>query len=278
MESWSGPENARLYDRWARRFPMYRQTSADLVRVAGLASGESVVDLCCGTGITTEEALKRLGPDGRVFAVDGSREQLEVAKQNVRDQRVRFVCTPAESFHLAIAPASADAVVCNSAFWQTDNVQALASARRVLRENGRLAFNLGGGFFQFDEDHSRPIGNAAPLRDSPLNRRMVEIAVDEYGYTLPSIRRLGMLQLRDYAGWETLLADNGFAIVGHEITTIEATPESTYEWLRIPIFSTRLLPGLPYDLKMTILERAWHEVRIEPPEPEPWIHFVAVRR
>ncbi len=272
-ESWSGRRNAELYDTFARTFPMYVQSSAALVRVAELGPGERVVDLCCGTGVTTEAVLQCVGPDGLVWSVDGSEDMLDLAKRHIDAPNVVFVLWPAESFHLAIE-GPADAIVCNSAFWQTDMHQALASAKRILRPGGRIAFNVSSEMVK----RAPHAGDVTTLRESALNRRMFEIAMSEYDYTPPRRRRMGLLEPRSLEDWTADLAAAGFELERHEITHSDATTESVYEWLRVPIFSTRLLPGLPYDLKMEIFERAYKEVAYPEASVGEWVHFVAHRR
>lgn len=265
---WSGRENAEAYDRFARSYPMYRETSADLVRIAGIGPGETVVDLACGTGVTTEAVLAPVGPDGRVVGVDGSPDMLAVAEDRVRGPNVTFVRWPAETFHLAVE-GPVDAVVCNSAFWQTDTVQVLSSAREVLREGGRFAFDLGEQFVRLEPD-------PAPRPDfEALDRTLTEAAVGRYRYTPPGRRFRGM-SIPDRAWREEQVEGSGFEVVRSEVVTYEQTAESIYRWMQVPVFSGRLLPGLPYDLKMEILEDVFFEV-VDPDVTyaNAWLHLVA---
>jgi ubiquinone/menaquinone biosynthesis C-methylase UbiE len=50
---------------------MYRATSADLVRFADVRQGQRIVDLACGTGVTTEEILKVIGPSVALPRLNG---------------------------------------------------------------------------------------------------------------------------------------------------------------------------------------------------------------
>ncbi len=158
-DAWRGDRNAELYDRWARKFGMYRASSAFLVDFASITEGERVVDLCCGTGITTEELLRRVGPSGHVWSVDGSEDMLAQARRTIDASNVEFVCWPAESFHIPVK-GPADAALCNSAFWQTHAHQSLSSTRRVLRTGGRFAFNVMTDQVKLD-DRPRVIGASA---------------------------------------------------------------------------------------------------------------------
>jgi len=81
---WDDAGNARRYAEFARRYPMYRLTSEHLVGLAVLAPDARVVDLCCGTGVTTEAVLAVLGARGSVAAVDGAAAMLAEARPGRR--------------------------------------------------------------------------------------------------------------------------------------------------------------------------------------------------
>lgn len=265
---WSGRENAEAYDRFARTYRMYRETSADLVRIAEIGPGETVVDLGCGTGVTTEAVLTAVGGDGRVIGVEASPDMLAVAEARVRGPNVTFVRWPAGSFHLAVE-GPVDAVVCNSAFWQMDAVQVLSSAREVLGDGGRVAFDLGSQFVRLEE-------NLGPHPDfRALDRALTEAAARRYGYTPPG-RRFGPLETPDRAWWEEQVAAGGFEVVRAEVVAYEQTAEEIYAWLRIPVFAGRLLPDLPYGLKMEVLEEVFFDV-VDPDVTygNAWLHVIA---
>ncbi len=59
-----------------------------------LAPESRVLDLGCGTGRTVRHFLGRLGPAGRVTAVDFSPRMLEILEQSIRDPRL--VCLRAD--------------------------------------------------------------------------------------------------------------------------------------------------------------------------------------
>jgi ubiquinone/menaquinone biosynthesis C-methylase UbiE len=75
-----------------REYPRYRETSRDLIALALPSADASfadaaVVDLACGTGVTTCEILAVLGQDGRVTGVNKSAAMLEVAASSTTDAR-----------------------------------------------------------------------------------------------------------------------------------------------------------------------------------------------
>jgi trans-aconitate methyltransferase len=105
-----------------------------------------VVDLACGTGVTTMEILRRLDVRGRVTAVDGAEALLAVARARLTDSRVTWVQARGESLEAAVEEP-ADAVLCSAAFWQMRWPEAMAAVRSALRTGGVFAFNLPDQFF-----------------------------------------------------------------------------------------------------------------------------------
>ncbi len=106
---------------------------------------------------------------------------------------------------------------------------------------------------------------------------MYEIAMTEYDYVRRSSPGFIPSPPLDRDGWAKLLKDHGFNLVALELSPSEGDADSYYEWLRVPIFSTRLLPGLPYDLKMEIFARARDEVGLDQDdEPRYWVNMLAV--
>ncbi|HUF65984.1 MAG TPA: methyltransferase domain-containing protein, partial [Gemmatimonadaceae bacterium] len=50
--------------------PLFRPWAAPLLDDVGLAAGDSVLDIACGTGIVARLAKERLGETGKVVGVD----------------------------------------------------------------------------------------------------------------------------------------------------------------------------------------------------------------
>jgi SAM-dependent methyltransferase len=180
---WDSDETAASYAAFTGEFTMYQDTSRDLVELAGPAPGAAVVDLACGTGVTTREILAVLGQDGRVTGVDRSAAMLAVAGRSVTDPRVSWVRASAEEFDQAV-PGPVEAVICNSAIWQTDFASTARAARAVLAPGGVLAFNIGA---EFVRDAARIAGPA----QFPLMTMMRQIAADQHGGHRPTGRSPG---------------------------------------------------------------------------------------
>ena len=118
--------------------PELRQMIADL---AQLRSGETVLDVGCGTGTLALEARSRVGITGRVYGIDPSRQMIAYARRKAvgRSLSVDFQLGVVE--HLSFPDLSFDVVLCT---WMihhlpTDNKrQGLSEMARVLKPGGRL--------------------------------------------------------------------------------------------------------------------------------------------
>jgi SAM-dependent methyltransferase len=266
-DSWGEEDNARRYDAFARRYPMYRDTSRDLITLARLSADARVLDLACGTGATSREILAVLGPGGRVTGADKSAAMLAVAADSVADPRVSWIQAHAEDVHLHVA-GPVDAVVCNSAIWQTDLPATTAAVRNVLAAGGRFAFNVGAGFLGQRDDPNFPGDQPSP----PSVMR--EIAEQDYAWRPPtaaSRRRRSPLSQESIC---RCLDDAGFEIERVEEFTYAQGADAAWAWLSIPVFTKDMLPGLPYEDRMRVLAKTY--ARLGPGQAESrWVAFAA---
>ena len=139
LHAWDGDEGAYWAahpDHFERALTAYHPRFLD---AAAIADGDRVLDVGCGTGLTTRDAA-RLTPSGSALGVDLSSAMLEVARQRARAEgltNVTFEQADAqihpfdsESFHVAIG--------CTSTMFFGDRAEALANIGRALRPGGRL--------------------------------------------------------------------------------------------------------------------------------------------
>ncbi|HVX47216.1 MAG TPA: methyltransferase domain-containing protein [Mycobacteriales bacterium] len=257
MSSWQDDTNARRYADFVREFPMYRQSSDDLVRRLELRPGDRVLDLACGTGATTRALLDALGPTGRVIALDASDAMQDLARQQIDDDRVTWILGPAE--HLPdLVDGPIDAAVCNSAIWQLDTSIVIPAVARLIEGGGRFTCNV-----------AAPDGSR---RSRPtLFELMHAFAVVEHDYTGgPGRRPRHRDQITDQ------LHDNGFTVT-EEIVEFPSSVEETLAWMRIPIFTERMA-GLTYEQRMDSLDKA--AARLDPAaiEPHRWLTITAIKR
>lgn len=113
-----------------------------MLDAASLTEGESVLDVGCGTGSTSLEAGRRVGPSGSVLGVDVSPAVLGRAGQRAAAEglaHVRFEQGDAQTHPL---PEGAfDAIVSRFGLQHfADPPAAFANLARALRPTGRIAF------------------------------------------------------------------------------------------------------------------------------------------
>lgn len=152
-----------------------------------LAPGERVLDVACGTGAVTAEALRRVAPDGKVAGLDRSADMLGVARRKMPD--LDLVEGRAEA--LPFDDAAFDAVTCQfGLMFFDDRERALLEMRRVLRPGGRVAVavwdSLGrtpgyAALTDLIERHlgteaGKPVRAAFALGDVDLMRSLLETA------------------------------------------------------------------------------------------------------
>ena len=110
----------------------------ELVRFAGVAAGEVVLDVAAGTGAVSRAAARAAGPKGRVVATDISEDMLaQVVRGDEPAVIETVVCSATE---LDLTSGVADVVLCQQGLqFFPDRGAAAAEMRRVLRPGGRVA-------------------------------------------------------------------------------------------------------------------------------------------
>ncbi len=137
---------AEIYD---RKFvpALFGQFAPEIADALSIGQDETVLDVGCGTGIVALAALGRVGPQGRVAAVDINPGMLAVAR--AKSDAVEWHEAAAEA--LPFEDASFDAVLCQFALmFLADRTQALREMRRVTKAGGRI------GLFVWDSVENSP--------------------------------------------------------------------------------------------------------------------------
>lgn len=107
-----------------------------MIELAGISSGEKIIEPGCGTGRLTEILSKLVGPHGQVLAMDISEGMTrDCARKTWSMQNVTVECAPVESY--AFEKNAFDVVICHNVFPHFDDkpraVRALAEA---LKQSG----------------------------------------------------------------------------------------------------------------------------------------------
>jgi ubiquinone/menaquinone biosynthesis C-methylase UbiE len=164
------------------------------VECLGLRQGETVLDVCCGSGGSALPAAEAVGPKGKVVAVDLAERLVQLGEAKARARGLGNIeFRTGDMLALGYPDASFDIVVCVfGIFFVPDMEAATKELWRMLRPGGRLAITTWGpGLFEpansaFLGSHSRgaprpfeglqPMGadfNACrPARDAPSGRNL----------------------------------------------------------------------------------------------------------
>lgn len=163
MKSWD--EMApRYHRRWAGARTGPFQSTARLVRDAGIRRGDSVLDVACGTGAVVREIAKKVGKTGSIVGIDASAGALRIAARGAAPNAGFAVCD-AERFALA---RRFDAVTCQYALFFFPSAQrALRNMGRHLRESGRLGVAVHGDDTPFYTSFLEPASRFVPDRGRP---------------------------------------------------------------------------------------------------------------
>ncbi len=270
-DTWLDPFNAQMYDAYAQKYPLYRETGKKLVEVADIQQGMTVVDLACGTGIVTAHILAKINSIGTVIGIDGSPAMLDIARRKFSNSTVRFLQSSAENLHAVLPAASVDIVVCNSAFWQMRVQETLDGISSILKPGGKFVFNLP----DFEASSSQTLQDRFSYQ---FTQFMIQIAQTEFGYVPKQrARRPGYGPVtRSSEEIRASLATSSLTLIAHDQTiSVERTAQDLYEFQKIPVMSLRYLPGLDYATRIQIVETAYQRFDARHSDVATWRYYVA---
>jgi ubiquinone/menaquinone biosynthesis C-methylase UbiE len=112
----------------------------EIVKACQLKPGMDVADVGAGTGLFTRLFAPKVGPRGKVYAVDIAKNFIDYIEKTCKEQDIKnvqgVVCTPQST---KLAPDSVDLVfVCDTYHHFEFPQKTLASIHRALRPGGRL--------------------------------------------------------------------------------------------------------------------------------------------
>lgn len=202
--------SAGLHHRW-------RERAADR---AELSAGDSVLDVCCGTGDLAFELAGRVAPGGTVVGCDFSEPMLDLAREKASSRGVDGVRFEwADALSLPYDAGRFDAVTVGFAVRNfADHDRGLREMTRVLRPGGRLVV------LEFTEPQRPPFSTFYALwfdRIAPILGRLSDDP-EAYAYLAESVhsfpRPHGLAEMMDAAGLEQIR----YTILAGGIVTIHS--------------------------------------------------------
>ena len=128
---------ARVAASYVKRSQVQQNIGMKMIDKASINKGDSVLDLGCGTGYLTKVLSERVGPEGKVVAVDPDGERLKLARENYPANNIEYIQADDKTFPLGIY----DLVFANQAIHWVGNKEAvLKRVYENLRPGGQFAF------------------------------------------------------------------------------------------------------------------------------------------
>jgi ubiquinone/menaquinone biosynthesis C-methylase UbiE len=151
--------SAWLYDlivRWLVMHGKERTFRRMTANLAGLQSGEAVLDVGCGTGTQALVAKERVGGTGHVCGIDPSRSLLSAARRKAKRAGLHIDFQPGGIEHIPTPSQSFDVVLSTFMMHHVPDhlkYQGLTEIARILKRGGRLLII---DFKRSEEQPSRP--------------------------------------------------------------------------------------------------------------------------
>lgn len=250
---WDDAATARYYEAFCAAHSRYRDANAALVAHAEIARGQRILDLGAGTGRTAETVLPLLG-DGRVDCVEPAAAMRAVGRARLRDSRV--------AWRRAIPDTVVyDRVLCGAAIWQMAPLQrTFETLRARLARGGALVFNVPGLYLGVPDPPGR--GGDPLLTDIPA-------ALAELGQQ-PTSKPPPSVPLPSPADLEAALRWTGFSPRrwSFEVALGQAAMR---DWLKIPVLTNELLPGMDADARARRVDEAWTRADKLSEKRESWL-------
>jgi SAM-dependent methyltransferase len=118
---------------------LFAEWAPHLVEAGGVAPGQAVLDVACGTGVVARTAADRMGGRGRVVGLDLNEGMLTVAGHLRPDIEWR----QGDAADLPFEPGSFDVVLCQSAMmFFPDRAGSLREMARVATPGGTVAVQV----------------------------------------------------------------------------------------------------------------------------------------
>jgi ubiquinone/menaquinone biosynthesis C-methylase UbiE len=133
---------SKYHSDWASKDIGPFKSTSKVVKISRIKSGDTVLDLACGTGVVTKKISSKVGTSGRVVGIDISPGPIEIAKKWNMKKNVKFVIIDVEKMKFE---GEFDAVTCQYGLMFFPNVQlVLRKVRKFLKKGGRITVAVHG--------------------------------------------------------------------------------------------------------------------------------------
>ena len=253
-----GPRYVDNYEGLEERYRVYSVSARRLVDFVGVQETDTVVDICCGTGISSQAVHQKLGEDGSLIGVDISDNMLNRAKEKFSGvPNARFILGDALELQ-SLIDDQVDVVLANFSLYHfLDDLEELfLGVRDILKPGGMYVFNLTSYFtpLRFNGHSYNRLGHLwLEVADEILKEQGYEGRGD---YTTDS-------SLVDNSDRMTgLLYDQGFDAVILQMSNLPITSEETldFTWdgffrFGAATFFSTTLAAIPLPQRLPLIEK-----------------------
>ena len=208
------------WNKWWSIFGGDAQVLSDrMLELAQIEPGHSVLDIATGTGEPATTAARRVGPSGRITAIDQSTNMLDIARERAAElglQNMEFLEMDAEA--LKLPEESFHGVLCRwGLMFLPDLKGTLEQIHRVLKADGRFAAAVWAG------------PEEVPSLSIPMAvvRQMIDVPPP------PPAEAPGVFSLADAANLERAYTDAGFSSVRSERMIVPFNYASADEYVQV---------------------------------------------
>jgi len=132
----------RYHKRFAQKDIGPFKSTAKLVKLAKIKSGDMVLDIACGTGAVTKKISNKVGKSGMVLGLDVSINAIKIAKKWTGKNNSNFLVSDAEHTFFA---KKFDTITCQyGIFFFPNTLKVLKNLKKYLKKNGIIAISVHG--------------------------------------------------------------------------------------------------------------------------------------
>jgi malonyl-CoA O-methyltransferase len=134
--------HAKTYDQYASvQKKMGERLLKQLTLKKSGTSSMNILEIGCGTGYLTAKLLQQF-PKATIMAIDLAPGMIELAKQRIADERIRFLCGDIEEMELN---ERYDLIISNATFqWLNHLEKTLSRLSSLLKREGMILFSTFG--------------------------------------------------------------------------------------------------------------------------------------
>ena len=150
-----------------------------MIDMLNVEKGATVLDLGCGTGYLTKVLSERVGPKGKVVAVDPDGERLKIARENHSASNITYIQADDQTF----PPGQYNIIFCNIVIhWIRDKKAAMKRIHENLCPGGCFAFTTSDGVLPVAEIGKKVFNKLVGpnFLDWIFKERIMQLKANEY--------------------------------------------------------------------------------------------------